>query len=46
MRSDQDKRIDAHVGRRVRLRRTLLGMSQSALGQAVERRAMLTPVEG
>ena len=35
MRSDQDKRIDAHVGRRVRLRRTLLGMSQTALGQAV-----------
>ncbi len=35
MRSDQDKRIDAHVGRRVRLRRTLLGMNQTALGQAV-----------
>ncbi len=27
--------IDAHVGRRLRLRRTLLGMNQSALGQAV-----------
>ena len=35
MRSDQDKRIDAHVGRRVRLRRTLMGMNQTALGQAV-----------
>ncbi len=27
--------VDAHVGRRVRLRRTLMGMNQSALGQAV-----------
>ncbi len=35
MRSERDKEIDAHVGRRVRLRRTLLGMSQTALGQAV-----------
>ncbi len=35
VRSDQDKRIDAHVGRRLRRRRTLLGMSQTALGQAV-----------
>ncbi len=35
MRSDQDKRIDAHVGSRVRLRRTLLGMNQTALGHAV-----------
>ncbi len=35
MRSDQEKRIDAHVGGRVRLRRTLMGMNQSALGQAV-----------
>ena len=36
MRSDRDKEIDAHVGRRVRLRRTLLGMSQTALGHAVD----------
>ena len=35
MRSDQEKKVDAHVGRRVRLRRTLLGMSQTALGQGV-----------
>ena len=35
MRSDQEKRIDAHVGRRVRLRRNLLGMSQTKLGEAV-----------
>ncbi len=34
MRSDQDKRIDAHVGYRVRLRRKLMGMSQTALGEA------------
>ena len=34
VRSDQDKRIDAHVGRRMRRRRTLLGMSQTALGEA------------
>ncbi len=35
MRSDRDKEIDAHVGRRVRLRRTLMGMNQTALGEAV-----------
>ena len=35
MRSDQDKRVDAHVGRRLRLRRTLMGMSQQKLGEAV-----------
>ncbi len=35
MRSDQEKRIDAHVGGRVRLRRTLMGMNQTALGEAV-----------
>ena len=35
MRSDRDKKADAHVGRSVRLRRTLLGMSQTALGQVV-----------
>ena len=29
------KAVDAHVGSRVRLRRTLLGMSQEKLGQAV-----------
>ncbi len=34
MRSDRDKEIDSHVGRRVGLRRTLMGMSQTALGQA------------
>ena len=27
--------VDVHVGRRVRTRRTLLGMSQTALGQAI-----------
>ncbi len=27
--------VDAHVGRRVRLRRTLLGMNQSKLGEAL-----------
>lgn len=27
--------IDAHVGQRIRLRRTLLGMSQTQLGQAI-----------
>ena len=27
--------IDIHVGKRVRLRRTLLGMSQEKLGKAV-----------
>ncbi len=36
MRSDRDKEIDAHVGRRLRLRRTLLGMNQSALGHTVD----------
>ena len=35
MRSDQDKEIGAHVGRKVHRRRTLLGMSQAALGEAV-----------
>ncbi len=35
MRSDQEKKVDAHVGRRVRRRRTLTGMNQSALAQAV-----------
>ena len=35
VRSDRDQKIDAHVGRRLRLRRTLMGMNQSALGQAV-----------
>ncbi len=35
MRSDRDKVVDALVGRRVRLRRTLLGMNQTALGHAV-----------
>jgi transcriptional regulator with XRE-family HTH domain len=29
------KAVDAHVGSRVRLRRTLLGLSQEKLGQAV-----------
>ena len=29
------KAVDAHVGSRVRLRRTLLGMSQEKLGEAV-----------
>lgn len=35
MRSDQDKKVDARVGSRVRLSRTLMGMNQAALGQAV-----------
>jgi transcriptional regulator with XRE-family HTH domain len=35
VRSGRDKEIDAHVGRRVRLHRTLMGMSQTSLGQAV-----------
>ena len=35
MRSDRDKEIDTHVGRRLRLRRTLVGMNQTALGEAV-----------
>lgn len=30
------KPVDVHVGRRIRLRRTLLGMSQEKLGTAVE----------
>ena len=29
-------RIDSHVGRRIRLRRTLLGMSQEQLGSAMD----------
>ena len=37
--TDQDEKgpdaVDVHVGARIRLRRTLLGMSQSALGEAV-----------
>lgn len=32
---DGPRPVDVHVGSRVRLRRTLLGMSQEALGQAV-----------
>src|SRR5690554_8211377 len=31
--SDKPNPIDVHVGRRLRLRRTLLGMSQERLGQ-------------
>jgi transcriptional regulator with XRE-family HTH domain len=31
----QINRVDAHVGARVRLRRTLLGMSQEKLGEAL-----------
>jgi DNA-binding XRE family transcriptional regulator len=27
--------VDVHVGRRVRMRRTLLGMSQTTLGEAI-----------
>ena len=27
--------IDVHVGRRVRMRRTLLGMTQTSLGEAI-----------
>ena len=30
--SDKPNPIDVHVGRRLRLRRTLLGMSQERLG--------------
>ena len=37
VRSEQDKMIDAHIGRRVRLRRTLMGMSRAALGAAMGR---------
>lgn len=33
--SDRPNPIDVHVGSRVRLRRTLLGMSQEKLGQAI-----------
>jgi len=33
--SDRPNPIDVHVGLRVRLRRTLLGMSQEKLGQAI-----------
>jgi transcriptional regulator with XRE-family HTH domain len=33
--SDKPSPIDVHVGSRVRLRRTLLGMSQERLGQAI-----------
>ncbi|KAA1053914.1 helix-turn-helix domain-containing protein [Azospirillum argentinense] len=33
--SDKPNPIDAHVGSRVRLRRTLLGMSQEKLGDAI-----------
>jgi len=32
---DRAKEVDAHVGSRVRLRRTLLGMTQPQLGEAV-----------
>ena len=34
-RSDKPNPIDVHVGARVRLRRTLLGMSQDKLGEAI-----------
>src|SRR5215510_4278859 len=34
-RSDKPNPIDVHVGSRVRLRRTLLGMSQEKLGEAI-----------
>src|ERR1700683_3458182 len=33
--SDKPSPIDVHVGARLRLRRTLLGMSQEKLGQAI-----------
>src|SRR5215469_4848440 len=33
--SDKPNPIDVHVGSRVRLRRTLLGMSQEKLGEAI-----------
>src|ERR1700724_1363620 len=33
--SDRPNPIDIHVGARVRLRRTLLGMSQEKLGEAI-----------
>src|SRR5476649_418541 len=32
---DGPRAVDAHVGTRVRLRRTLLGLSQTALGEAI-----------
>ena len=35
MRLNQNKKVDAHVGLRVRRRRTLLGMNQTALADAV-----------
>lgn len=35
MKSEPDKRVDIHVGGRVRLRRKLLDMSQQKLGTAV-----------
>ena len=28
--------VDVHVGQRVRMRRTLLGMTQTTLGEAIE----------
>src|SRR5579883_2782253 len=33
--SDKPNPVDVHVGARVRLRRTLLGMSQEKLGEAI-----------
>ena len=35
VKSDRPNPIDVHVGSRVRLRRTLLGMSQEKLGEAI-----------
>lgn len=35
VKSDKPNPIDVHVGARVRLRRTLLGMSQEKLGEAI-----------
>ena len=35
IKSDKPNPIDVHVGSRVRLRRTLLGMSQEKLGEAI-----------
>ena len=35
LKSDKPNPIDVHVGSRVRLRRTLLGMSQEKLGEAI-----------
>lgn len=34
-RSEENMAVDTHVGTRVRLRRTLLGMSQEKLGEAI-----------